>query len=74
MHSSIAQADRPPTLPAFVPPLDIARALAREALDRALALDLTTAHSLRLASEFGGVCESLRHVLDALDAEDGRDA
>lgn len=58
----------------FVPPLDIARAMARAALDQANSLDVTTANSFAIAREFGGVCESLRQVLDALDAEDGRHA
>lgn len=74
MQTSIAYHERPPALSAFVPPLDIARTLARQALDEANALDLTTTDSFTLAREFGGVCESLRQVLAALDAEDGRDA
>lgn len=74
MQTSIAHTDQPSAPTAFVPPLDIARALARHALDQANALDLETANSFAVAREFGGVCESLRQVLDALDAEDGRRA
>ncbi|MFF9310163.1 hypothetical protein ACF1BS_04550 [Streptomyces sp. NPDC014748] len=74
MQSSIAHADRPRPLPAFVPPLDIARTLARQTLDRANALDLTTTRPAALAAELGGVCEALRQVLDALAAEERRDA
>ncbi|MGW0993469.1 hypothetical protein [Streptomyces sp. NPDC002520] len=71
MQTSIAHTDLLGPQPTYVPPLDIARALARHALDRANALDLTVADSFAIAREFGGVCESLRQVLDALDVEDG---
>lgn len=71
MPSSIAHTALVPPRPSFVPPLDIARALAREALDQAEAVDTATANSFVIAREFGGVCESLRQVLAALDAEDG---
>lgn len=74
MQSSIAHHNWPPAPSTFVPPLDIARTLARQILDRVNALDLTTAHSAALAAELGGVCEALRQVLDALDAEERRDA
>lgn len=74
MHSSIAHTHPLPPGPAYVPPLDIARELARRTLDEANALDMTTASSWAVAREFGGVCESLRQVLAALDAEDGRRA
>ncbi|MGV4984574.1 hypothetical protein ACVB8X_14225 [Streptomyces sp. NRAIS4] len=74
MQSSIAHTDLLGPLPTFIPPLDIARAVARQALDQANALDLTSVDSCTVAREFGGVCESLRQVLAALDAEDGRHA
>ncbi|MFF9097626.1 hypothetical protein ACF1AX_31450 [Streptomyces sp. NPDC014802] len=70
MHTSIAHADLVPPRPTFVPPLHIARAQARQALNEANALDLDTANSFTIASHFGGLCETLREVLDALDAED----
>ncbi|MFC3348234.1 hypothetical protein ACFOOM_12525 [Streptomyces echinoruber] len=73
MHTSIAHTDLP-AAPTFVPPLDIARAQARRTLDEANALDLDTADSCAIARHFGGVCEVLREVLAALDAEDGRRA
>ncbi|WP_329214965.1 hypothetical protein OG352_05645 [Streptomyces sp. NBC_01485] len=71
MQTSIAHTDRPPALPTYVPPLDIAREHARRILDESNALDLDVANSFRLAGQFGAMCESLRQVLDALDAEDG---
>ncbi|MEU3899802.1 hypothetical protein [Streptomyces sp. NPDC045251] len=74
MQSSIAHTPQSQTRPAYVPPLDIARAQARHTLAEANALDMTTASSWAVAREFGGVCEALRHVLAALDAEDRRDA
>ncbi|MFF3847979.1 hypothetical protein [Streptomyces sp. NPDC002328] len=74
MHTSIAYTDLAPTRPAFVPPLDIARAQARHVLDEANALDLDVVDSFVIAREFGGLCEVLRQVLAALDAEDGRHA
>lgn len=70
MQTSIAHADPVPPRPTFVPPLDIARAQARQVLDEANALDLETANSFALAREFGGLCEALRQVLAALDSED----
>jgi hypothetical protein len=60
-----------PPRPTFVPPLDIAREQARRTLGEANALDMDTATSFAIAREFGGVCEALRQVLAALDAEDG---
>ncbi len=74
MRSSIAYADRLLALPPVNPPLDIARAHARKVLAQALAVDMELADSSTVAREFGGVCESLRQVLAALDAEDARDA
>ncbi|MEU7403858.1 hypothetical protein [Streptomyces sp. NPDC044948] len=74
MQSSMAYADRLLALPLVNPPLDIARAHARKVLDQALAVNMELAHSATVAREFGGVCESLRQVLAALDAEDARDA
>ncbi|WP_406168989.1 hypothetical protein [Streptomyces sp. NBC_00996] len=74
MQTSIAHTDRPPTLSAFVPPLDIARVQARRTLTEAMALDLETADSLTVAGEFGAVRESLRQVLAALDADDAQEA
>lgn len=74
MHSSIAHTDLPPQQPSFVPPLDIAREQARKVLAEANAIDMSTATSFNVAWQFGGVCEVLRQVLAALDAEDGRDA
>jgi hypothetical protein len=74
MQSSIAYPDRPPALPRYVPPLDIARSQARQVLDEANAVDMDTADSFTVARVFGGVCEVLRQVLAALDAEEARDA
>lgn len=74
MQPSIAYTDRLLRLPPVNPPLDIARAHARDVLAQALALDLEIADSFTVAREFGGVCESLRQVLAALDTEDGRHA
>ncbi|MGW4889649.1 hypothetical protein [Streptomyces murinus] len=74
MQSSIAHTVSPDPRLTYTPPLDIARDLAREALNCATALDLVSATSLVLAREFGHICESLRQVLAALDAEDGRHA
>ncbi|WP_432169132.1 hypothetical protein [Streptomyces sp. 1222.5] len=74
MQSSIAHTEITVPRPTFVPPLDIARAQARQALEKANSLDLTVVDSFALAREFGGVCEALRQVLAALDAEDGRHA
>lgn len=71
MHSSIAHTDLPPQQPPFVPPLDIAREQAHKVLAEAKALDMEIATSFQLAWQFGGVCEVLRQVLAALDAEDG---
>jgi len=71
MQTSIAHTDRLPTVLAFVPPLDIARENARRILDESTALDLDITNSFRLAGQFGAVCEVLRQVLAALDAEDG---
>ena len=70
MRTSIAHAPRPTALSAFVPPLDIAREQARRILDEANALDLDTAAVGTVAVAFGGLCESLRQVLAALDADD----
>ncbi|SHI65214.1 hypothetical protein [Streptomyces sp. 3214.6] len=74
MQTSIAHTDLAIPRPTFAPPLHIARTQARRVLDEANALDLDTANSFAIAAEFGGVCEVLRQVLAALDAEDGRDA
>lgn len=74
MQTSIAHTEQLGPRPTFVPPLDIARALARQALDQANALDLDIVNSFAVAREFGGLRESLRQVLDALDAQDGRHA
>ncbi|WP_158692789.1 hypothetical protein [Streptomyces roseochromogenus] len=74
MQTSIAHTDLLGSRPTFIPPLGIARTMARQALDQANALDLTTVNSFTVAREFGGVCEPLRQVLDALDAQDGRHA
>lgn len=74
MSTSIAHTDLAVPRPTFAPPLDIARAQARRVLNEANALDLETADSFALAAEFGGVCEVLRQVLAALDAEERRHA
>ncbi|MCQ9178732.1 hypothetical protein KMT30_06740 [Streptomyces sp. IBSBF 2953] len=74
MRTSIAHTDLDIPRPTFAPPLHIARAQARSVLDEANALDLDTADEFELAREFGGLCEVLRQVLAALDAEDGRHA
>ncbi|MET9158231.1 hypothetical protein ABZX56_10925 [Streptomyces parvulus] len=74
MESSIAYADRLLALPPVNPPLDIAVAHARDVLDQALAVDMELADSFTVARELGGVCESLRQVLAAFDAEAGRHA
>lgn len=74
MSTSIAHAYRPPTVLTFVPPLDIARENARSILDESTALDLDITNSFRLAGQFGAMCEVLRQVLAALDAEERRRA
>ncbi|WDO09895.1 hypothetical protein ME763_31900 [Streptomyces murinus] len=74
MQSSIAHTVSPDPRLTYTPPLDIARAAARQALNEAPVLDSIGASSLALARAFGHICESLRQVLDALDAEDGRRA
>ncbi|MFF8406982.1 hypothetical protein ACF06P_35815 [Streptomyces sp. NPDC015684] len=74
MQSSIAYTEIAVPQPTFVPPLDIAREQARQTLDQANSLDLSVIDSFALAREFGGVCEALRQVLAALDAEDSRHA
>ncbi|MFE6362907.1 hypothetical protein ACFVP3_23275 [Streptomyces sp. NPDC057806] len=60
--------------PTFVPPLHIAREQARRSLDTANALDLDTATVGEVYGSHGALQESLRQVLAALDAEDGRHA
>ncbi|MCI3277460.1 hypothetical protein [Streptomyces cylindrosporus] len=60
--------------PTFVPPLDIARDNARRVLTEAQELDLDTATVGEVYGQRGALQESLRQVLAALDAEDGRDA
>ncbi|GAB2714837.1 hypothetical protein [Streptomyces bullii] len=74
MHSSIAHTEPMPWQPTFVPPLDIAREQARRVLDEANALDTSLASELAVYGTFGALQESLRQVLAALDAEDGRHA
>jgi hypothetical protein len=58
--------------PTFAPPLHIAREQARRCLDEANALDLATATVGEVYGSHGALQESLRQVLAALDAEDGR--
>ncbi|MFJ9114419.1 hypothetical protein ACIRJO_02600 [Streptomyces sp. NPDC102394] len=58
------------TKPAFVPPLDIARDIARRVLDEANALDLDTATVGDVYGQRSALQESLRQVLAALDAQD----
>ena len=74
MPSSIAHADRPPTLAGFVPPLDIARDVARRTLDQASGIDPDTAASDTIYGEFGALRETLRLLLAALDVEDRKNA
>ncbi|MET7477945.1 hypothetical protein ABZT17_26760 [Streptomyces sp. NPDC005648] len=86
MHTSIAHtdfADRDETAtalrivnstPTFAPPLDIARRNAHRTLAEASSLDLDTATVGQVYSQCGALQESLRQVLAALDAEDGRHA
>lgn len=72
MPSSIAHTHPVTPRPPWAPPLDIARTMARQVLDQTLALDLNAADTLTVTVAFGALQESLRQVLDALDAEDGR--
>ncbi|MCX3059611.1 hypothetical protein [Streptomyces beihaiensis] len=74
MPTSIAHTSPAALRPTFVPPLDVARSTARQVLDEANALDMDTANSFAVAREFGGVCEVLRQVFAALDAEEARRA
>jgi hypothetical protein len=86
MHTSIAHttvADRDEgaaalrlvdTPPTFAPPLDIARDNGRHVLAEAVALDLNVATVGEVYGSHGDLMESLRQVLAALDAEDGRHA
>lgn len=80
-HSASADRDETETAlrlvdstPTFVPPLHIARESAQRILDEANALDLNTATIGEVYGQRGALQESLRQVLAALDAEDGRDA
>lgn len=85
MHTSIAHtniADRDEdTAPrlvdavsTFAPPLDIARENGRRVFAEAAALDLNLATVGEVYGSCGALRESLRQVLAALDAEDGRHA
>ncbi|MFI6248970.1 hypothetical protein [Streptomyces sp. NPDC051016] len=60
--------------PEYVPPLDVARDMARTILAEANALDLDVATIGEVYGQRSALQESLRQVLGALDAEDGRHA
>lgn len=60
--------------PLFVPPLDVAENIARQALAEAESLDYELAPGPVLARHIGSLTCALRMVLDALDAEVGKAA
>ncbi|MFJ8153875.1 hypothetical protein [Streptomyces sp. NPDC094468] len=86
MHPSIAHtnfADRDENVaalrivryePTFAPPLDVARDTARKVLAEARALDLDVATIGEVYGQRAALQESLRQVMAALDAEEGRHA
>ncbi|MFF0597834.1 hypothetical protein [Streptomyces antibioticus] len=69
MRNSIAHTAPPPAAATYTPPLDVARAQARRVLGEADALDLDITGSFELAGRYGELCEALRQVLAAFDAE-----